>query len=175
VPLVAVPGHVVDQADNAVKAARRGFCIPVYLGRNFSTDALHGALLRVLTEPGFRAAAARVAARMRARRRSPAEEAVGAGQPRTWACGMLALSVLHALASEHALQRLACGRGVRCGCISHAPAETHADLQDDHRSCAHALGCWDHHGGRRTTGAPRGPPRAARPTPPPCAARMRAR
>ena len=81
VPLVTMPGHVLDQADNAVRAARLGFSIPIYLGRNFSEGALRASLMRVLTEPGFRRAARRVAARMHARRRSPAEEAVGAQQP----------------------------------------------------------------------------------------------
>lgn len=78
VPLVTMPGHVIDQADNAVKAARLGFGIPIYVDGNFSAAALAAGLTRVLTEPQFRANAARVAAKMRARRRTPAEESVGA-------------------------------------------------------------------------------------------------
>ena len=78
VPLVTMPGHVIDQADNAVKAARLGFGIPLYVDGNFSAAALAAGLTRVLTEPQFRANAARVATKMRARRRTPAEESVGA-------------------------------------------------------------------------------------------------
>ncbi|KAK9831512.1 hypothetical protein WJX81_004473 [Elliptochloris bilobata] len=76
VPLVTMPGHVMDQEDNAVKAARLGFGIPIYLGRNFSADVLAASLARVLSEPEFRVNAARVAAKMHARRRSPAQESV---------------------------------------------------------------------------------------------------
>lgn len=73
--------NALSAKDNAVRAARLGFCIPIYLGRNFSAGALRDALARVLAEPGFRAAAQKVSARMRARRRLPAEEAVGARKP----------------------------------------------------------------------------------------------
>ena len=76
--MVTMPGHVIDQADNAVKAARLGFGIPIYVDGNFSAAALAAGLTRVLTEPQFRANAARVATKMRARRRTPAEESVGA-------------------------------------------------------------------------------------------------
>ena len=78
VPLVTMPGHVIDQADNAVKAARLGFGIPIYVDGNFSAATLSAGLTRVLTEPQFRANAARVATKMRARRRTPAQESVGA-------------------------------------------------------------------------------------------------
>ena len=78
VPLVTMPGHVIDQADNAVKAARLGFGIPIYVDGNFSAATLAAGLTRVLTEPQFRANAARVATKMRARRRTPAEDSVGA-------------------------------------------------------------------------------------------------
>jgi len=141
VPLVTVPGHVVDQADNAVKAARLGFCIPVYLGRNFSADALHGALLRVLAEPGFRAAAARVATRMRARRRSPAEEAVGAGQRRVCVAGYL-LFAYSPPWLEHALLPLF---GLRQGLLVHHDRVPRAARQpagppEVFHACARLLG-----------------------------------
>ena len=73
-----MPGHVMDQPDNAAKAARLGFGIPIYVSGNFSAGALAASLTRVLAEPQFRENAARVAVRMRARRRTPAEESVGA-------------------------------------------------------------------------------------------------
>jgi len=79
VPILALPGRVPDQPDSAAKAARLGFCLPVIMGRNFSAATVRGALQRLLVEPQFRAAAARVSRRLRARRRTPTEEAGGAG------------------------------------------------------------------------------------------------
>ncbi len=78
-PILALPGRVPDQPDSAAKAARLGFCLPVIMGRNFSAATVRGALERLLTEPEFREAAARVSRRLRARRRTPTEEAGGAG------------------------------------------------------------------------------------------------
>ena len=77
-PIMALPGRIPDQIDSAVKAARLGFSLPVIIGRNFSADAMRGSLLRLLTEPQFREAAALVSRRLRARRRTPTEEAAGA-------------------------------------------------------------------------------------------------
>jgi len=87
VPILALPGRVPDQPDSAAKAARLGFCLPVIMGRNFSAATVRGALERLLTEPEFREAAARVSRRLRARRRTPTEEAGGAGP-----CGAEALA-----------------------------------------------------------------------------------
>ena len=76
-PIVALPGRVPDQGDSAAKAARLGFCLPVIIGKNFSAAAVRGSLLRILREPQFRENAALVSRRMRARRRTPTQEAAG--------------------------------------------------------------------------------------------------
>lgn len=75
---MALPGRIPDQVDSAAKAARLGFCLPVIVGRNFSAAAVRDSLVRLLTEPEFRESAARVSRRLRARRRTPTEEAAGA-------------------------------------------------------------------------------------------------
>ena len=77
VPIMALPGRVPDQGDSAAKAARLGFCLPVIIGKNFSAAAVRDSLLRILHEPQFRANAALVSRRMRARRRTPTQEAAG--------------------------------------------------------------------------------------------------
>lgn len=77
VPIMALPGRVPDQGDSAAKAARLGFCLPVIIGKNFSSAAVRDSLLRILHEPQFRDNAALVSRRMRARRRTPTQEAAG--------------------------------------------------------------------------------------------------
>lgn len=74
---MALPGRIPDQVDSAAKAARLGFCLPVIVGRNFSAAAVRDSLVRLLTEPEFRENAVRVSRRLRARRRTPTEEAAG--------------------------------------------------------------------------------------------------
>ncbi|KAK9835304.1 hypothetical protein WJX81_000609 [Elliptochloris bilobata] len=75
VPIMALPGRVPDQGDSAAKAARLGFCLPVIIGKNFSAATVRDSLARLLSEPQFRRNAALVSRRMRARLRTPTQEA----------------------------------------------------------------------------------------------------
>lgn len=77
VPIVGIP-MVADQPDNIVKAVARGFGIMFHRGRQgINAEELHSALLQILTEPRFKQAAAKISVRMRARKRTPLQEAAG--------------------------------------------------------------------------------------------------
>lgn len=77
VPIVGIP-MVADQPDNIVKAVARGFGIMFHRGKQgINGEELHDALLQILTEPRFKEAAAKISVRMRARKRTPLQEAAG--------------------------------------------------------------------------------------------------
>ncbi len=69
---------IADQKDNVAKAVHRGFGLAVDPHGGLTAARIGGALRRLLAEPGFRAAAAKLSRRLRSRPRTPAQEAAGA-------------------------------------------------------------------------------------------------
>lgn len=77
VPIAGIP-LIADQKDNVGKAVHRRFGLAVDPRGGLRAAAIGSALRRLLAEPGFRAAAARLSRRLRSRPRTPAQEAAGA-------------------------------------------------------------------------------------------------
>lgn len=78
-PLVGIP-LIADQLDNVMKAVHRGFGLAVSPKGGLKAAAISTALNRVLAEPEFKGAAARLSRRLRSRTRTPAQEAAGVCQ-----------------------------------------------------------------------------------------------
>lgn len=77
VPIAGIP-LIGDQADNIVKAVVRGFGVMVPVEHvGIQSGPVLNALTVVLSDPSFKLAARRVSVRMRARPRTPLEEAAG--------------------------------------------------------------------------------------------------
>lgn len=79
VPIAGIP-LIADQKDNVAKAVHRGFGLAVDPRGGLTAARIGGALRRLLVEPGFRTAAAKLSRRLRSRPRTPAQEAAGAAQ-----------------------------------------------------------------------------------------------
>ncbi|BDA49333.1 UDP-glucuronosyltransferase 2A1 [Coccomyxa sp. Obi] len=73
VPIAALP-FFADQPENADKAVGRGFAVRVH-HEDIGTERFPEALKRVLTDPSFKEAAERVSLKLRARPRTPTQEA----------------------------------------------------------------------------------------------------
>eukprot|EP00884_Botryococcus_braunii_P010528 jgi/Botrbrau1/19477/Bobra.0338s0094.1 len=75
VPIVGIP-MVADQPDNIVKAVTKGFGIMFRRSKEgIDGDKLHAALVHVISDQQFKAAAQTISVRMRARTRTPLQEA----------------------------------------------------------------------------------------------------
>ncbi|CAL5228007.1 g11062 [Coccomyxa viridis] len=73
VPIVGLP-FSGDQPDNAAKVVAKGMGVGI-LQKDIATQAFEEALRKVVTEPRYTAAARKVSQKLRARKRTPVEEA----------------------------------------------------------------------------------------------------
>jgi glucuronosyltransferase len=81
VPIAGVP-LIGDQADNIVKAVARGFGVMVAVDHEgIQASSVSTAILNVLSNASFKEAAKKISVRMRARPRTPLEEAAGDNIP----------------------------------------------------------------------------------------------
>ena len=76
VPIVCLPGFG-DQPDNAARVASQGAGLALPFIWKVREKQLHEALTRLLTEPSFRHAAGAVGKRLRAQKRTGAQQSVG--------------------------------------------------------------------------------------------------
>ncbi|CAL5228006.1 g11061 [Coccomyxa viridis] len=75
VPVVALPFQEF-QPENAAKMIARGMGVKISK-EDITTSAFREAIHKVLTDPSYAAAAARVSRKLRARKRMPVQEAAG--------------------------------------------------------------------------------------------------
>jgi hypothetical protein len=99
VPVAGIP-LIADQLDNVMKAVHRGFGLAIDPRGGLKAADIGAALRRLLGEPGFAAAAAKLRRRLRARPRTPAQEAAGALRlppcPRLFSVSALVRCPVHA-------------------------------------------------------------------------------
>lgn len=115
VPVAGIP-LIADQLDNVMKAVHRGFGLAIDPRGGLKAADIGAAVRRLLGEPSFAAAAQKLQLRLRARPRTPAQEAAGMPSPRLFTLLHRCSVLCHTFV---AAGRRACMQGASpCQCIS---------------------------------------------------------